>query len=176
VWAAAPSRIFEGWRLTGINALQTGFPIIFQDTGSRSLTCALNFTYYGCPDRPEVLGPPILMDPKTSSLNCPGPNCKNHYYFNPSTFGRETLGTLSNMGRGFLHGPGYWNTDFSLQKDTKITEGKTLQLRFEAYNLFNHTNFANPVGSVSSGNFGRISAIRSFTNSRQIQLGAKFLF
>jgi hypothetical protein len=80
------------------------------------------------------------------------------------------------MGRGFLHGPGYWNTDFSLQKDTKITEGKTLQMRFEAYNLFNHTNFANPSGSVSSGNFGRILGLRAFTNSRQIQLGAKFIF
>ena len=177
VWAAAPGRIFEGWRVTGINAIQTGFPINFQDTGSRSLTCALNFTYYGCPDRPEVLAAPIILNPKTSSFGtCPGSTCKTHYYFDPSTFGRETLGTLSNMGRGFLHGPGYWNTDFSLQKDTKITEGKTLQLRFEAYNVFNHTNFANPTASVSSVNFGRISAIRNFTNSRQIQLAAKFLF
>jgi hypothetical protein len=171
VWAAAPGRIFDGWRVTGINALQTGFPINFQDTGSRSLTCALNFTYYGCPDRPEVLAAPKFLNPKTSVIGT-----KNHYYFDPSTFGRETLGTLSNMGRGFMHGPGYFNTDFSLQKDTKITEGKTLQLRFETYNLFNHTNFANPVASVSSGNFGRISAIRNFTNSRQIQLAAKFLF
>ncbi|HKW31778.1 MAG TPA: hypothetical protein VJN92_02155, partial [Candidatus Acidoferrum sp.] len=171
VWAGAPGRIFEGWRLTGINAIQTGFPINFQDTGSRSLTCALNFSFYSCPDRPEVLSPAVVLDPKTSVIGG-----KNHYYFNPSTFGRETLGTLSNMGRGFLHGPGYWNTDFSVQKDTKITEGKTLQMRFEAYNLFNHTNFANPSGSVSSGNFGRILGIRNFTNSRQIQLGAKFLF
>ena len=171
LWAAAPDRIFNGWRLTGINAVQAGFPIIFQDTGSRSLTCALNFTYYACPDRPEVLAAPILLNPKTSVIGI-----KNHYYFDPSTFGRETLGTLSNMNRGFLHGPGYWNADFSIQKDTRITEGKTLQLRLEAYNVFNHTNFANPSGSVSSTSFGRISGLRAFTNSRQVQLGAKFLF
>lgn len=171
VWSAAPDRIFNGWRISGINAIQTGFPINFQDTGSRSLTCSENFTYYACPDRPEVLSAVTILDPKTSVIGT-----KNHYYFNPSAFGRETLGTLSNMGRGFLHGPGYWNTDFSLQKDTKITEGKTLQLRFEAYNLFNHTNFANPSGSVTSGNFGRILSIRNFTNSRQMQLGAKFIF
>lgn len=171
LWAAAPDRIFNGWRLTGINAVQSGFPIIFQDTGSRSLTCALNFTYYGCPDRPEVLAAPILLNPKTSVIGI-----KNHYYFNPSTFGRETLGTLSNMNRGFLHGPGYWNADFSIQKDTRITEGKTLQLRLEAYNVFNHTNFANPNGSVSSTSFGRISGLRAFTNSRQVQLAAKFIF
>jgi hypothetical protein len=177
LWAAAPSRIFDGWRLTGINAVQSGFPILLQDTGSRSLTCALNFTFFGCPDRPETLAAPIILNPKTSSFGtCPGPSCKNHYYFDPSTFGRETPGTLSNTGRGFLHGPGYWNTDFSIQKDTRITEGKTLQLRLEAYNVFNHTNFANPTGSVSSVNFGRISGIRAFTNSRQVQLAAKFIF
>ncbi|MCU1317881.1 MAG: TonB-dependent receptor plug [Candidatus Acidoferrum typicum] len=171
VWSALPGRLVEGWRVNGINALQTGFPIIFQDTGSRSLTCSLNFSYYGCPDRPEIVSTPTILDPKTSVIAT-----KNHYYFNPSAFGRETLGTLGNVSRGYLHGPGYWNTDVSLQKDTRITEGKTVQMRFEAYNVFNHTNFANPVGSVSSGNFGRISALRSFTNSRQIQLGAKFIF
>jgi hypothetical protein len=171
VWSAVPGRLVEGWRVNGINALQTGFPIIFQDTGSRSLICSENFTYYGCPDRPEVVSAPTVFDPRTSVIGT-----KNHYYFNPSAFGRETLGTLGNVSRGYLHGPGYWNTDFSLQKDTQITEGKKLQLRFEAYNVLNHTNFANPVGSVSSGNFGRISALRSFTNSRQMQLGAKFIF
>jgi hypothetical protein len=50
------------------------------------------------------------------------------------------------------------------------------QLRIEFYNIFNHTNFANPAGNVNSGNFGRILGIRSFTNSRQIQLAAKFIF
>jgi len=130
VWAAAPSRIFEGWRVNGINALQTGFPINFQDTGSRSLTCSLNFTYYACPDRPEVVSVPTILNPRNSVIGT-----KNHYYFNPSAFGRETLGTLGNVSRGYLHGPGYWNTDFSLQKDTQITEGKKLQLRFEAYNV-----------------------------------------
>ncbi len=171
LWSAVPGRLVEGWRVNGINALQTGFPINFQDTGSRSLTCSLNFSFYACPDRPQIVSTPTILDPKTSKIGL-----KNHYYFNPSAFGRETLGTLGNVGRGYLYGPGYWNTDFSLQKDTRVTEGKTLQLRFEAYNVFNHTNFANPVGSVSSGNFGRISALRNFTNSRQIQLGAKFLF
>jgi hypothetical protein len=171
VWSAIPGRLVEGWRLVGINAIQTGFPINFQDTGSRSLTCALNFTYYACPDRPDLVSTPIILNPKTSVI---GP--KNHYYFAPSDFARNALGTLGTVGRGTLYGPGYWNTDFSIQKDTKITEGKTLQLRLEGYNVFNHTNFANPTASISSSNFGRISALRRFTNSRQVQLGAKFSF
>jgi hypothetical protein len=80
------------------------------------------------------------------------------------------------VGRGFLRGPGYWNTDFSIQKDTMITEGTRIQLRLEAYNVFNHTNFANPNGDVNSSNFGRISALRRFTNPRLVQLAAKFIF
>ena len=45
-------------------------------------------------------------------------------------------------------------------------------MRIEFYNIFNHTNFANPTGDVASGNFGRIRGIRANTVSRQIQLGA----
>jgi len=179
VWAAAPSRIFEGWRITGINALQTGFPINLQDSNNRSLVCNLFQSFYGCPDRPDLVSAPVYTNVRTSQFKCSTANppvCKTHYWFDPSTFTNNAIGTEGNVGRGFLRGPGYWNTDFSLQKDTRITEGKTLQLRFEAYNVLNHTNFANPVGDVASSNFGRISAIRAFTNSRQIQLGAKFLF
>lgn len=171
LWAAAPNAIFDGWRINGINAIQTGFPINMQDSNNRSISCDLFVSFYGCPDRPDLVSTPVLLDPKTSVIGT-----KNHYWFDPSAFTDNAIGTLGNVGRGFLRGPGYWNTDFSLQKDTRIMEGKTLQLRIEFYNIFNHTNFANPSGNVASVNFGRISAIRSFTNSRQIQLGAKFFF
>jgi len=171
MWSAAPDRIFGGWRISGINTLQTGFPVNLQDSNNRSLACDIFQSFYGCPDRPDFVSVPTILNPKTSIIGT-----KAHYWFNPSAFAQNAIGTEGNVGRGFLRGPGLWNTDFSLQKDTRITEGKTLQLRFEAYNLFNHTNFANPVGDIASGNFGRISAIRNFTNSRLIQLGAKFLF
>jgi hypothetical protein len=169
--SAIPGRLVEGWRITGINTLQTGFPVNLQDSGSRSLTCALNYTFYGCPDRPDLVSVPTILDPRTAVFGT-----KNDYWFDPKSFARNAFGTLGNVGRGFLRGPGYWNTDFSIQKDTRITEGKTIQLRLETYNLFNHTNFANPVGSISSGNFGRITGIRRFTNSRLVQLGVKFIF
>jgi len=99
-----------------------------------------------------------------------------NYFFDPSSFAENALGTLGNTTRNFFHGPGFWNTDFSVQKDTNITEGTSIQLRLEGYNLFNHVNFANPVGDVSSGNFGRITGIRLNSNSRLVQLGVKFIF
>jgi Carboxypeptidase regulatory-like domain len=178
LWSAIPGRLVEGWRLTGLNALQTGFPVNLQDSSNRSLTCDIFQSYYSCPDRPNLVFKPQTLDPRTAQFKCAGtpPVCKNHYWFDPGAFSHNTIGTLGNVGRASLYGPGYWNADFSVQKDTKITEGKTLQLRLEAFNVFNHTNFANPNGDVNSSNFGRISAIRLLTQPRVAQLGAKFIF
>lgn len=171
VWSAVPGRLVEGWRLVGLNAIQTGFPVNLQDSNNRSLACDLFQSFYGCPDRPDLVSTPTILNPKTAIIGT-----KNHYWFDPASFTHNEIGTLGNVGRGFLRGPGYWNTDFSIQKDTMITEGTRIQLRLEAYNVFNHTNFANPNGDVNSSNFGRISALRRFTNPRQVQLGAKFIF
>jgi hypothetical protein len=166
--------VFNGWRVSGFNTIQSGFPILLQDSNNNSPVCDLDLSFYGCPDRPDLVSKPKILDPKTSVING-----VNHYWFDPSSYTDNALGTLGTAGRNSLRGPSYWNTDASLQKDTRITEGKTLQLRIEFYNIFNHTNFANPngdVANIASGTFGRISAIRANTNSRQIQLAAKFIF
>lgn len=165
------SRFFGGWRLTGFNAMQSGFPILFQDTNSNSLVCSEGQTFYACPDRPDLVSMPAALNPRTATFGT-----KNHYYFDPSSMTDNAIGTLGSVPRGFFDGPGFWNADFSVQKVTKITEGTSFEMRLEAFNLFNHTNFANPSGNVASGNFGRISAIRANTNSRLVQLGAKFYF
>jgi hypothetical protein len=171
IWAAIPSRLVEGWRLTGINAIQSGFPINFQDVSANSLTCSWFWSFYACPDRPDIVSRPTALDPRTAVFGT-----KNHYWFDPASFQPAAVGTLGTTPRGYFRGPGYWNADFSVQKDTKITEGTQVQLRLEAFNLFNHTNFANPSGSVTSGNFGRTLGIRANTNSRLVQLGVKFIF
>lgn len=167
LWAAAPDRIFNGWRINGFNALQAGFPVLLQDSDNLSIACDLNISFYGCPDRPDIVGPIQLLDPKKSAT---------HLYFNTASFTDNAVGTLGTTGRNPFKGPGYWNMDFSLQKDTKITEGTSVQLRIEFYNIMNHTNFANPVGDFGSTRFGQITGIRANTASRQIQLAAKFFF
>jgi hypothetical protein len=78
-------------------------------------------------------------------------------------------------GRNLLRGPGIYNFDFALFKDTKLTESTRIELRFEFYNLFNHTQF-DPNGivtNINSSNFGRILAAH---DPRLIQLAAKFYF
>ncbi|HKD13182.1 MAG TPA: TonB-dependent receptor, partial [Candidatus Angelobacter sp.] len=175
----APDRIFGGWKLTGITTFQNGFPFDLTDSGFRSLTCD-GFTFYACPDNGNQLVPTVTtLDPRTSSFGG-----KPTYWFDPCSFGttvavcsnsalRATLGTFGNTRRNELHGPGINNFDFSLQKDTKITERTSFQIGIEAFNLFNHTQFNNPTGRVNNVNFGRITSAAS---GRLVQLRAKVNF
>jgi hypothetical protein len=76
-------------------------------------------------------------------------------------------------GRNPFHGPGLNNMDIVFAKDTRITESTRLELRFEAYNVFNHAQFFNPVGDINASNFGQVVQAH---DPRLIQLGAKFYF
>ena len=63
-------------------------------------------------------------------------------------------GTFGNLPRNFLYGPGFASVDFSVIKNTKITERINAQFRVELYNLFNRINLAPPSGGFGSGGFG----------------------
>jgi len=173
---ALPDRIFGGWKLTGITTFQTGFPFSFTDSGFRSLTCDA-FTFYACQDNAnQIVSNVTTLDPRTSSFNG-----KSNFWFDPCSFGssvtgcppRVALGTYGNTRRNALHGPGINNFDFSLQKDTKLTERTSFQIGIEAFNLFNHTQFNNPTARVNSVNFGRITTAAA---GRLVQLRAKVTF
>jgi hypothetical protein len=164
-WA---DRIVGGWKITGISTFQTGFPFNLSDSGFRSLTCDA-FTFYGCPDNPNQIAAVTTTNPRTTTIGT-----KNDYFFAPADFTRQTIGTFGNTGRDSIHGPGILNTDLALLKDTKIREGKNLQLGIEAFNVFNHAQFSNPTGNIASGNFGRILSTQVL--SRIVQLRAKFNF
>jgi hypothetical protein len=65
---------------------------------------------------------------------------------------------FGDLRRNALFGPHYVNTDVSLLKRIVKTEGVTVQIGANAYNIFNHANFASPVGDISSGAFGQITS------------------
>jgi len=84
------------------------------------------------------------------------------------------------LGRDAIYGPSFVNTDFSVLKDTRITERFNLQFRAEAFDLFNHPNFGDPVLTATSGAFGEILSTRfptgDFGSSRQLQFALKLQF
>ena len=63
--------------------------------------------------------------------------------FNTSAFTVAPVGTFGNIGLGILRQPSSWNADMTLDKRIPLgkTERRSLRLRFEAYNVFNHTEF-----------------------------------
>ncbi len=76
-------------------------------------------------------------------------------WFDPTTFSDPAVGTLGNLKRNSLNGPGYWRTDASLFKKFRFTEMKEPEFRSEAVNLFNHVNLGHPdsiIGNPASPN------------------------
>jgi hypothetical protein len=163
-------RVVNGFRITGLTTLQTGFPISFvANTDFNSLGCG-PYSFFGCPDRPNFNGTFQTLDPRaTNTFN----SRTGSFWFVPAGFSKEAIGTIGNARRNMFHGPGLNNTDLALEKDFKVDERRYFELRLEAYNAFNHTQFNNPSGDVDSRNFGRITSAQS---PRLVQLGAKFYF
>ncbi len=172
----------DGWHVSGITTLQSGFPVLITDSGSyRSLTCDSR-SYYACWDAPNYLTSPATYNARNSTLvnTAKTPTntaALNYYYFNPNAFGLEAIGTLGNEGRDNFRGPGINNTDLDLAKRIYLDkeDHRSIELRLEGYNVFNHTQFSTTgvTGSINNTNFGRILSAAS---ARTIQLGAKFYF
>jgi hypothetical protein len=160
------NKLAGGWALGGIGTLQSGFPFTPQlgfnpsnDGDSRN------------PVRPSwnpaFSGPVIL-----GNVN---------RYFNPAAFIVPPSGTYGDVGRNTLLGPGTQTVDFSLLKNTTVSERMRLQFRAEFFNILNRPNFGMPnavvYSSASSGvspTAGVITA--TSTTSRQIQFGLKLLW
>jgi len=197
-WNNAFARtLLDGYHLSGITTLQTGFPINPAEGNFNSLECS-GLQFYGCWDAPNVTSAPQILNPRSSSLvNTVSPGAplpaQNYYYFNPNTFTQEAIGQLGNAGRNDLHGPGIDNTDLSLSKRIYLGKSETtrfIELRLEGYNLFNHTQFTiinyqggGVDGTINDANFGRVlsaygatAGTAAQTGGRTIQLAAKIYF
>ena len=95
------------------------------------------------------------------------------FFYNPAAFGIPRGLTFGNVGRNFLRNPNRTNFDMALFKHFAIKEKAAFEFRLEAFNVFNHTEWNGPSGSLGSDGFLEISGSHL---SRVVQLGAKFLF
>jgi hypothetical protein len=156
------SSLLAGWQTMGIITLQTGrpFTVALLPEIDNSNTGRSNLGF-GANDRPDVVGNPELSDRDPNR------------WFNTAAFAFSPRGTFGDAGRNILEGPGFQNVNASLLKNTRLTESLNLQLRFEAFNLFNHPNFNLPDNFLGSPTFGQILSAQS---PRHIQIGVKLLF
>ena len=139
----AASKLTAGWGVDGVVSLQDGQP--FQ----------LNYNFEGDYsgggqgfDRPNVVGPVRYGKPSVAFLDLTSFAVPCTFGFNPAKTDESNCapGTrnFGNLGRNALRGPSFKEFNFSVFKDTTITERLKLQLRAEFFNVLNHPNFANP--------------------------------
>ena len=130
--------------------------------------------------RPDYIGGPIITPHSHNQ-----PAGQNPQWFNPAAFASPAPGSFGNFHRNSIYGPGIDNWNMSLFKNFIFTESMRIQLRFEAYNVFNHTQWANVNNGLSSpvngtsfagANAGSSGQITSARDPRQLQLGGKFYF
>jgi hypothetical protein len=131
VWGALPKKLAEGWQWNTIVTVMSGQPIGIITAG---------FNGFNGRQRPDVV-PGV---PRTLHGN------PSLGYINPAAFA-SPAGPDGNLGRDAVYGPGFWNLDFSVSKNTRLTERLTLQLRTEFFNIFNHPQFALPGGVIVPG-------------------------
>jgi hypothetical protein len=160
------TRLCEEWQVSGLTRLGTGLPVTLVNNNDTSLLgTAPNGINTNGVDEPEFAPGNLEIRHR------PGASA-----FNTALFGLPALGTLGNARRRFFDGPGEDNTDLALEKKTTLGEGKTLEIRAEAFNVFNHGQFfgANAVnGNISSANFGQIQTASA---PRLMQMAARFTF
>jgi len=158
-------RALKGWRISGITTAQTGFPLSVVQSDFTSLTCN-EFEFFSCPDNLQTSAPLVLTNPRGQLKS---------RYFNANAFTLPAIGTFGNVDRNPIHGPGLWDTDLAIYKETQITERMSVQLRMDAQNAFNHVSFNNPNGNFDSSRFGLVSS-DSVEGPRIVQLGARIVF
>jgi hypothetical protein len=159
--------ITAGWAVSGITTFATGLPVTLSESDDNSFTGTQGGEAQI--DLPDFAGGKVLQttNPRNGGT-----------YFDTTLFSAEAPGTIGTSRRRFFHGPGLNNWNMALLKDTKLTETKTLQFRFEAFNVFNHAQFSangsSGFGTVDSSGFGVISA--TYGQPRILQAALKFLF
>ena len=191
-------KIAEGWRVATIASFQSGNPYtLFSENNSSEFNNYL--------DRPNVVGPIHGLNPRHQETFSPDPNLVNgsclpgtvtgNFLIDPTnivcsvdspvglpadpmlTPGGVPLFSHGGMGRNVLRGPGINNWDFSIQKDFKFTEAKSLEFRGELFNAFNHVQFYSPTlqdgANAGDSLFGQVSIDRG---PRIVQFALKLYF
>ena len=149
--------VVGGWSLGLLGALQSGAPFtVLTQTNTTNAFSAGAL-------RANVTGDPALPS---------GERTLNRW-FNTDAFAQPAPFTFGNSQRGILRGDGVINADLSLVKSVAFSPARSLQLRVEVFNAFNHPNFGQPGHTFGAPDFGIVS---SAAGGRTIQLGLRGVF
>ena len=160
----AQNKLYGGWQLGGILLLRGGLPLTVTQTQGVQST--------GTGNRPNRICDGKLDNPTIEK------------WFDASCFvpPGDITGTYGDAGRGIIRGPGSFNIDASIIKNTRFGRVNT-EIRVEAFNVLNHPQFANPNTTIGNAAVGTITSMLSSpscslcgTTERQIQIAFKVRF
>lgn len=145
------NRWTQGWAISGVTRFTTGVPVTLVNPDDTSLIgTGNNGVNNSTIDELKVSAGSLQInhDPRNGQP-----------YFNTALFSLPGLGTIGNSGRRSFYGPGMQKWDMALLKTTKLTESKSLEFRFEAFNTFNHAQFFGATsvdGNINDPTFGHV--------------------
>ncbi len=150
--------VLGGWQVSSMIQAHSGLlftPLV----GTANLSGALDGNWF-----PNRLG----------SGGTANPNIQR--WFDPSAFAVPSVGTFGDSGRNILRAPAMRQVDMSLMKNFRLRflgEGGTFMLKADAFDLFNHPNFAVPNALIGTAGAGQITGADT---SRNLQFGARLAF
>jgi outer membrane receptor protein involved in Fe transport len=160
--AAVSQELPWDMQVSGLVVLQSGRPftvaLLPEIDNSNTGRTVLGF---GANDRPNVSGDASVSDPSSAR------------WFNTAAFTMPAFGTFGNAGRNILSGPGYASVNVAAIKHIALRGSTRLQLRAEAFNVFNRANFGLPDNFFGSPTFGQVLTADA---PRRVQLGARLIF
>jgi carboxypeptidase family protein len=145
--------ILGGWQTNGILTVQSGLPF--------SPVLQTSTTNSGTGSRPNLVGE--VSYPRTLQ-----------HWFATNAFTTPAAYTYGNAGRNILVGSGRTNWDMALFKNFVIHEQAQIELRAEAFNIFNHPQFGLPNPNIGNAQAGQITS--TVGNPRQLQMGLRLQF
>jgi hypothetical protein len=187
--------VFGNWQANYIFQARSGQPYNLQVAGDlANLRGSAPGNAPGNYLRPNLIADPFKPGPVAAN---PDPNCQRTIsqggraadtvytttsWFNACAFGIPS-GAFGNLGRNVFRGSHVVNMDFSMFKSIPVREGWNLQMRFEAFNVFNIQNYdvpsaltINSNATQIAANVGRITTLAQGTTPRQLQFGLRFVF
>jgi hypothetical protein len=149
--------LLSGWRVNAIAAIQSGAP----------------FTVNLATDHANVGAGPAQRPDQSGDPNLTGGDRAPTRWFDVDAFALPGPFTFGSAPRNSVIGPGYANIDLVLARTWLVAARRSLELRWEVFNLFNRTNFDLPNRVFGNPNFGRIFSAK---DPRQMQFGARLTF
>jgi hypothetical protein len=155
-------KVINHWRMNNILLIRSGSPFSVTSGRDNALSGPTNNS-----------GTNDLADQISAQSARPAGINQLARWFNTAAYVQNAPGTFGDSGRNSLTAPGAWNWDFCLVKSVPVRESIQAAIRFEAFNLLNHTNFSTPASVLTSPSFGSITTALS---PRVLQLALRVSF